>query len=57
MIRQRVLAPPYAIKRRRFTQDSGFNWFVGGVGRKYTEEREREHEQKIQRYSYFIFLP
>ena len=35
-----VLATSFAIKCGRFTQDSGFNWVVGGVGGGHNEERE-----------------
>ena len=39
----RNIATSFAIKRGRFTQDSGFDWFVGG---KQTGERERKNLKK-----------
>ena len=44
----RVLATSFAIKRGRFTQDSGFDWFGGSVGGGHVGEREREHKERIK---------
>ena len=40
----RNIATSFAIKRGRFTQDSGYDWFVGSVHRWKADWREREKE-------------
>ena len=49
----RVLATSFAIKRGRFTQDSGFHWFGGSVGGGHVGERERTQGEN-QRYCTFV---